>query len=211
MTTKILAIAPAEETEREGRKVMRFTEVLKTVIPMVLAAAGVLRGADAGVGGLVHVGIGVSDLDRAMDFYVGQLGLKEAFRLNKADGSPILIYLQVNEGNTFVELFPGGKTKTTPQMPGIYHMGLAVRDLQATLHALEANGYSLPPNAFQQAAKLAGDGTYYYFIQDPDGNHVELSQITADALQVKAAKGLLDALAPHGSATQRSMPVKRVP
>lgn len=178
---------------------MRIIGAAKAFIPAFLAAAGVLCGADAGIGGLVHVGVGVSNLDRALHFYVGQLGLKEAFRLNKADGTPMLIYLQVNQGNTFIEIFPGGKTGTTPQMPGIYHMGLAVRDLQATLRALQASGYPLPPKAFQQAAGRAADGTYYYFIEDPDGNHVELSQIPADAMEAKAAKGLLKTLAPAPS------------
>jgi hypothetical protein len=66
-----------------------------------------------------------------------------------------------------------------------------VEDLQAALHALKNKGYPLPDDAFDKASKIAGDGTVYYFVNDPDGNHIELSQLGPECLQVKAAPGLL--------------------
>jgi catechol 2,3-dioxygenase-like lactoylglutathione lyase family enzyme len=160
-----------------------------------------LHSAEQGVGivSLVHVGVGVSDLQRALHFYTDQLGLKEAFRLNKADGSPLLIYLHVEDSNTFVELFPGGKDKSAPGQPLIYHMGFMVKDLQTTLHALKDRGYPLPADAFEKASEIVGDGTMYYFVHDPDGNRVELSQLGPQALQLKAAPGLLQLTSSTGS------------
>jgi lactoylglutathione lyase len=144
-----------------------------------------------GIVSLVHVGIGVSDLTKALHFYIDQLGFKEAFRLNKADGSPMLIYLKVRNSDTFVELFPNAKNPLAPAPPMVYHMGFMVEDLQAALHALKNKGYPLPDDAFDKASKIAGDGTVYYFVNDPDGNHIELSQLGPECLQVKAAPGLL--------------------
>jgi lactoylglutathione lyase len=141
---------------------------------------------DAGIQYLGHVAIGVSDLGKAMHFYCDQLGLPEVFRLNGPSGSPMLIYLRVNDNN-FVELFPGlesqaqGESKRT----GLRHLGFFVKDLQATLHTLQARGLSLPDDAFKQAAQVRADGTFLYFIRDPDGNAIELSQITPDSKQAK--------------------------
>ena len=82
-------------------------------------------------------------------------------------------------------------TRTPPKSPATFHVGLVVKNLQTALHSLQAKGYPLPANAFERAAKLADDGTYYYVIQDPDGNYVELSQINAASMQAKASKKLM--------------------
>jgi catechol 2,3-dioxygenase-like lactoylglutathione lyase family enzyme len=133
---------------------------------------------------LGHVGLAISDLQPALHFYVDQLGLKEAFRLNRPDGSPNLIYLRVADTNTFVELFPGKKTPSPAGTPTVNHLGLFVKDLQATLHALKDRGYPLPDDAFEKAKKVQADNSLLYFIKDPDGNRIELRQLRPDSLQV---------------------------
>jgi lactoylglutathione lyase len=161
------------------------------LVAMVLGmGSGTLFGGEqdaAGVQMLGHVGLGVSDLQRALHFYTYQLGLKEAFRLKRPDGSPFLLYLRVDDSN-FVELFPGGTKQMQAQAPGIgiYHLGLFVKDLQATLRTLQGRGYPLPADAFVKAAKVQADGTLLYFLKDPDGNNIELSQITPESLQAKS-------------------------
>lgn len=152
-----------------------------------------------GIESLGHVGIAVSNLQKALHFYVGQLGLKEAFRLNRPDGKPWLVYLQVGDSSTFIELFPGTKTATSPPLPKPFHFGFFVKNLQETLHKLQARGYHLPPDAFERAAKVEADGTLLYFIHDPDGNRIELSQVTPQSYEAKAAPALLD-----GPATSRN-------
>ena len=140
------------------------------------------------VGSLGHVGLAISEAQPALHFYIDQLGLKEAFRLNRPDGSPSLIYLRVADTNTFVELFPGRKTPTPPGATTVNHLGLFVKDLQATLHALKDRGYPLPDDAFEKARKVQADNTLLYFIKDPDGNKIELSQLRPDSLQVTSRK-----------------------
>lgn len=137
---------------------------------------------------LGHVGLAITALQPALHFYIDQLGLKEAFRLNRPDGTPFLIYLRVGDTNTFVELFPGTK-KTPPSATStVNHLGLFVKDLQLTLHTLKARGYPLPDDAFEQARKVQADNTLLYFVKDPDGNRVELSQLRPDSLQVTSQK-----------------------
>jgi catechol 2,3-dioxygenase-like lactoylglutathione lyase family enzyme len=155
----------------------------------VLIGAGALSAfcADDGppiVESLGHVGLDISDLKPALHFYVDQLGLKEAFRLKGPDGAVWLIYLRVNDSNTFVELFPGKKKASAAESSSSNHFGLFVKDLEATLHALQDRGFPLPADAFQKATKVQADNTLLYFIKDPDGNKIELSQLRPDSLQV---------------------------
>ena len=133
---------------------------------------------------LGHVGMAISDVKPALHFYVDQLGLKEAFRLNHPDGTPMLIYLRVADTNTFVELFPGAKKTSPAETSTINHLGLFVKDLQATLHAFKDRGYPLSDDAFEKAKKVQADNTLLYFVKDPDGNKVELSQLRPDSMQV---------------------------
>jgi len=135
---------------------------------------------------LGHVGLAVSDLQPALHFYVDQLGFKEAFRLNRSDGTPVLVFMRVGDGNSYVEIFPGTKAQGEAPVPPTYHFSLIVKDLQATLHTLEARGYPLPADAYKQAAKLQLDNSYLCFIKDPDGNKIELSQLTPDSLEFKS-------------------------
>lgn len=179
---------------------VRFRIALLAVLIMLLGTSAYSADDGVGIVSLTHVGVGVSDLQRALHFYVDELGMKEAFRLNKADGSPLLIYLHVANSNTFVELFPGQNARSSPE-PMIHHMGFAVKDLAATLHALKDRGYPLEADAFDKASKVAGDGTKYYFISDPDGNHIELSELDPGALIFKAAPGIVKMISGDSSAS----------
>lgn len=133
---------------------------------------------------LGHVALAVSDLEPALHFYVDQLGLKEAFRLNFPDGTPNLVYLRVADSETFVELFPNRKAPMPPGTTTVNHLGLVVRNLQAALHSLKDRGYPLPENAFEKARKIQADKTLNYFVRDPDGNKIELSELPPDSFEV---------------------------
>ena len=133
---------------------------------------------------LGHVGLAISQLQPALHFYVDQFGLKEAFRISFPDGTPNLIYLRVANTATFVELFPGRKKTSPTEGFTVNHLGLFVKDLQAELHSLKDRGYPLPADAFEKAKKVQVDNSLLYFVKDPDGNKIELSQLLLDSLQV---------------------------
>jgi len=154
---------------------------------VIWGRGGSILGADSHppiVESLGHVALAISDTQPALHFYIDQLGLKEAFRLNDPDGSPRLIYLRVAGTDTFVELFPGRKTPSSTGPVTVDHLGFFVKDLQATLHALKDRGYPLPDDAFEKARRIQADNTLLYFVRDPDGNRIEFSQLRPDSLQV---------------------------
>lgn len=128
--------------------------------------------------GLGHVAFRVTDLDRALDFYCGILGFREAFRLDRdGEPSPWIVYLQIVPGH-FIELFPGAE-KVGPQPgreAGYNHFCLLVDDIAATLRQLAARGLPL------DGAPAKGlDHNYQYWVSDPDGNRIELMQIMPES------------------------------
>ncbi len=57
-----------------------------------------------------HAAFAAHDLEGALAFYA-KLGIHESFRLNREDGSLMLIYLHV-AGDRFIEVFPAGRRPT---------------------------------------------------------------------------------------------------
>jgi catechol 2,3-dioxygenase-like lactoylglutathione lyase family enzyme len=122
---------------------------------------------------LGHVAFRVRDLERSIRWYGEAFGAREAFRANREDGSPQLVYLELAPGQ-FVELFPGGQNpiEEPPEPLGYAHTCLAVDDLAATLAHLAGLGVTpaAPPRTGRAGQGLA-------FIADPDGNRLELIEV----------------------------------
>ena len=145
-----------------------------------------------GIAGLAHVAIKVTDLDRSLDFYVGKLGFKEMLRLNKDDGSVWLVYLRITD-DQYLEIFPGAENDRAPgcDANGMNHMCLAVEDIRSLVKEIEAAGIPL-----LLPLKLAVDGNWQAWIEDPDGNRIELMQMDPKSLQLKAIERLRSEMAP---------------
>jgi len=124
--------------------------------------------------GIGHLAFRITDLERALGFYCGKLGFREAFRLDReGEPSPWIVYIQVAPGQ-FIELFPGAR-EVGPRPgadAGYNHVSLAVDDMDATLRQLRERGLETPGAATQGL-----DGNWQYWITDPDGNRIELMQI----------------------------------
>lgn len=86
--------------------------------------------------GLAHVGIRVSDLERARAFYSGVLGLDNAFTTNKDDGTVFVAYMKVND-HQFIELFPGLKPDDIIPMT---HIAMWTEDLEKTRKIMVSRG-----------------------------------------------------------------------
>jgi glyoxylase I family protein len=124
---------------------------------------------------LNHIGIVVADYEKSLDFYTNVLGLRVAYTVPKADGSPLLTYLQLNR-ETFVELIPANPGDAT----GVTHFGLEVGDIDATVadlrrHSVAANDVALTP------AKAR-----YTRVRDPDQVEIEVMQFGPESSQRKA-------------------------
>ena len=139
-----------------------------------------------GVTGLGHVAIRVSDVDRTLDFYTGKLGFQEMLRLHRDDGRLWLLYLRITD-DQYLEVFPDavGEQAPTQESNGLNHICLTVADLDDVVRQLGARGVPLsrPP-------KLGADGNRQAWIEDPDGNRIELMEMAAGSLQAKAIERL---------------------
>ncbi|MGH7911134.1 MAG: VOC family protein [Candidatus Dormibacteraceae bacterium] len=133
--------------------------------------------------GLGHVAFRITDLERALDFYCGTLGFREAFRLDKeGEPSPWIVYVHVAPGQ-FLELFPRAEGEVRPRSraAGYNHLCLTVDDLQALARDLGASGVPIT-----SGPKQGADGNWQCWIDDPDGNAIELMQISPGSPQAAA-------------------------
>jgi len=130
---------------------------------------------------LGHTAFRVYDLNRSLAFYE-HLGLHEAFRLHREDGSLMLVYLHIG-GDRFLELFPGGPAPGSVQHPGSFmHICLLTDDLHALVESLSQADVTIdhPP-------KRGLDQNWQAWIHDPDGNPIELMQLDPESPQRRMA------------------------
>jgi len=139
-----------------------------------------------GITGLGHVAIKVTDLDRSLDYYINTLGFPEMLRLHKDDGSVWLVYLRVTD-TQYIEVFPGAENDRAPgwNANGMNHMCLTVDDIDAVLAQVATAGIKL-----LLPLKTAIDGNRQAWLEDPDGNRIELMEMAEDSLQLQAIRRL---------------------
>ncbi len=141
--------------------------------------------------GIHHTAISTRDLEKAVDFYCGVLGFEKVFeggwsagseradRVTGLRGSSARMVM-LCAGNAMIELFqyssPTPK-EGDPQRPvcdhGITHICLEVVGIDAEYQRLKEMGmeFHCPPQRF-------GQGVRATYGRDPDGNVIELQEIT---------------------------------
>ncbi len=128
-----------------------------------------------------HIAIRAHNFEAMVSFYTEKLGLTEMFRLNQDDGSLMLVYLRVTD-QQFVEIFPNGVGEAPARNAvGYTHLCLTVSDLRATVAALEQAGVPI-----EIAPKTGKDHNEQAWISDPEGNRIELMQMSPESLQAQA-------------------------
>lgn len=116
----------------------------------------------------LHTMLRVKDLDRALDFYVGKLGLKEIRRKEVPQGKFTLVFLATAPGEPEIELtYNWDQKEEYSEGRNFGHLAFLVDDIYATCDNLQKSGVTInrPPR----------DG-YMAFIRSPDGQSVELLQ-----------------------------------
>ena len=124
--------------------------------------------------GIAHACFHVSDLDRSIAFY-GRLGLPIAFEFRNDQGGRFGVYLKLGR-RTFLELFAGDVGEKAAKQ-SYSHICLETDDLQATVAAFRARGIQVDD------PKLGCDNAWQAWLEDPDGNRIELHQYLADSWQ----------------------------
>ena len=131
-----------------------------------------------------HVGVTVSDLDRAVDFYSEVFGLDvvarfsvegEAFAtgVGVSDASAEFAHLDADGARIeLVSYAPEGTVvgETTVNQPGATHIGLETADIDAFYE-------SLPERVETQSPpQRTSSGTEILVVRDPEGNLVEVHE-----------------------------------
>jgi lactoylglutathione lyase len=129
---------------------------------------------------LAHTAFAAHDLDASLAFY-DKLGLRESFRLNYPDGSLMLVYLHVS-GDRFLEIFPNGPEPDANRVHSFRHICLLSDDLRADVERLRQQGI-----AIEIEPKEGLDHNLQAWIRDPDGNAIELMQISEASPQWRTA------------------------
>ena len=124
----------------------------------------------------LHTMIRVSDIDAALDFFVGKLGMVETRRKDVPEGKFTLIFLAADQD------LKQAKTERAPEVELTYnwdseetytggrnfgHLAFTVKDIYATCAKLMAEGVTInrPPRDGRMA-----------FVKSPDGISLELLQ-----------------------------------
>ncbi|MEM9796865.1 MAG: VOC family protein [Pseudomonadota bacterium] len=132
------------------------------------------------IDGIHHAGLSVSDFDASVAWWQRHFG----FALLKAWDVPGLRIGLLGRDGMYLELFaqeqaaPGpDETRTVTEsfgQRGWKHLALKVPDLAAAIETLRAAGVTV----LTEPVRDAPPGYHYAFLRDPDGNHVELIELS---------------------------------
>lgn len=150
------------------------------------------------VRGFAHAGVTVTDMERALVFYRGLLGLEVMadylidtpyiFKITGVTGTAIRIaYLRVPQSDVHVELleYTGCERhtqRTRPCDPGNGHLSLYVQNLDATYRRLAAAGVLARSDGPVTITQGPRTGNKALYVADPDGYYIELVEETGRAV-----------------------------
>jgi lactoylglutathione lyase len=116
----------------------------------------------------LHTMLRVRDLDAALGFFVGKLGLREVRRRDSEQGRFTLVFLAAESSDFEIELTHNWDAKE-PYPTGRFfgHLAFEVDDIYDKCAALERAGVDIlrPPRDGRMA-----------FVKSPDGHSIELLQ-----------------------------------
>ena len=139
------------------------------------------------VAGLSHAAIRTRSLQDSIRYYTEVLGLREAFRMYRDDGSLATVYLFLAPGQ-YLELFSGGireGEKAGPDGIGFCHLCLATADIQRSYEAVRNAGGPL-----DSEVKRGKSQCLMFWTHDPDGTQIEIMEMPPESLQAQADRRL---------------------
>lgn len=137
--------------------------------------------------GIGHVAFNVRDMEKTIAFYEETLGFKKAFEIQRPEnGEPWIVYVYGGSGQ-FIELFYGGVNEIPYQDEniGFFHICVAVDDIHAAWKKVVETGAPM-----DDAPKQGADYNWQCWTHDPDGNKIELMQISEDSPQMKFIRSM---------------------
>ena len=116
--------------------------------------------------GLAHVGLFVSDIAKADEFYGHVLGYAH-FSLDKPTGGLMLNYYKVND-HQFIEIYPGLKGDEQDRLS---HVAFETTDARQMRAYLASKGMKVPASL-----KPGLDKNLSFMVDDPEGRRIEFVQ-----------------------------------
>lgn len=136
---------------------------------------------------LAHICFFTDDPQRLMAFYTEKMGFSIKFDMKHDDGTPFGWYIAIGD-MTFIEIFDqsgavkewGGEVGALEEgsHPRYKHFCFQVEGLEAYRDSLIAKGVEVTP------IKAGLDNSVQCWINDPDGNAIELMEYTEKSLQL---------------------------
>jgi lactoylglutathione lyase len=121
---------------------------------------------------ILHTMLRVGDLDRAIAFYTGVLGMRELRRKDYPDGRFTLAFVGYGSEaeSAVIELTHNWDTKAYELGTAFGHVAIAVDDIYATCDAIRRAGGMIT----REPGPMKHGSTVIAFVQDPDGYKIEL-------------------------------------
>jgi len=120
---------------------------------------------------LMYVGIRVTDLERSIDFYTNILGMKVSGRSKIEQTKGETVGLQTEKDGFTLELnyYEKDSPYNTKYVvgEGLDHLAFKVDDLDKALEEAKKAGH-------RTILQMKADGGRWAYIEDPDGNWIEL-------------------------------------
>ena len=134
------------------------------------------------VAGLSHAAVRTRNIEDSVRYYTGVLGLREAFRMCREDGSLGTVYLYFAPGQ-YLELFADGTREGIygPDVIGICHLCLMTKDIGRSYEAVKAAGGPL-----DSEIKRGNSKCLMFWTHDPDGTQIEVMEMPPESLQAQA-------------------------
>ena len=138
------------------------------------------------VSGLSHVAIRTRSIMAGVRYYADVLGMKEAFRMYREDGSLATVYLILAPGQ-YLELFTGGSRDPSagPDQVGFCHICLMTRDIRKSYEAVRQAGGPL-----DSEIRRGKSSCWMFWTHDPDGTQIEIMEMPPESMQAQADRRL---------------------
>ena len=138
------------------------------------------------VAGLSHAAIRTRSILDSVRFYTEVLGLREAFRMHREDGSLSTVYLFIAPGQ-YLELFADGAREgiAGPDVIGVCHLCLMTKDIHTSYEAVKQAG-----GPIDREIQRGKSQCWMFWTHDPDGTSIEIMEMPPESLQAQADRRL---------------------